>query len=68
MESWRKVNLSNLSLETLLSTNLKICSFSINTDVTPVLEFSVLDSFEKVYVENTFQILLEKNKSNFLDC
>ncbi|MBK8397564.1 MAG: Fe-S cluster assembly protein SufD [Leptospiraceae bacterium] len=65
MESWRKVNLSNLSLETLLSTNLKICSFSINTDVTPVLEFSVLDSFEKVYVENTFQILLEKNKSNF---
>ena len=65
MESWRKVNLSNFSLETLLSPKLKICSFSINTDFIPANEFSAVDSFDKVYIEDTFKVLLGKNKSNF---
>ena len=65
MESWRKVSLSNFSLETLLSPKIKICTFSINTDEIHTNEFSVLDSYDKVYIETTFQTLLEKNKSNF---
>lgn len=64
-ESWRKVNLSNFSLDSLLSTNRKICSFSINTDLIAANEFASVDSFDKVYIENTFKALLEKNKANF---
>jgi|JI10StandDraft_1071094.scaffolds.fasta_scaffold02572_2 FeS assembly protein SufD len=64
-ESWRKVNLSNFSLENLLSTNRKICSFSINTDQVSANEFASVDSFDKVYIENSFKKLLEKNKTNF---
>ncbi len=65
LESWRKINLSNFSLDNLLSPNRKICSFSLNTDFIFTDEFSVLDSFDKVYIEKTFQALLEKNKTNF---
>ncbi len=65
LESWRKVNLSNFSLDNLLSTNRKICSFSLNTDLIFTDEFSVIDSFDKVYIEQVFQVLLEKNKANF---
>ena len=65
LESWRKVNLSNFSLDSLLSTNRKICSFSINTDLIAANEFASVDSFDKVYIENTFKTLIEKNKANF---
>ncbi|HRG48587.1 MAG TPA: Fe-S cluster assembly protein SufD [Leptospiraceae bacterium] len=65
LESWRKVNLSNFSLDSLLSTNRKICSFSINSDLIAANEFASVDSFDKVYIENTFNALLEKNKANF---
>ena len=65
LESWRKVNLSNFSLDSLLSTNPKICSFSINTDLIAANEFASVDSFDKVYIENTFKTLIEKNKANF---
>ena len=65
LESWRKVNLSNFSLDSLLSTNRKICSFSINTDLIAANEFASVDSFAKVYIENTFKTLIEKNKANF---
>lgn len=65
LESWRKVNLSNFSLDNLLSANRKICSFSLNTDLIFTDEFSVVDSFDKVYIEKIFKVLLEKNKSNF---
>lgn len=64
-ESWRKVNLSNFSLENLLSTNRKICSFSINTDQISVNEFASVDSFDKVYIESSFKRILDKNKTNF---
>ena len=64
-ESWRKVNLSNFSLDSLLSTNRKICSFSINTDLIAANEFASVDSFDKVYIESSFKKLLEKNKANF---
>ncbi|MBK6609313.1 MAG: Fe-S cluster assembly protein SufD [Leptospiraceae bacterium] len=65
LESWRKVNLSNFSLDSLLSTNRKICSFSINTDLIAANEFASVDSFDKVYIESSFKKLLEKNKANF---
>lgn len=64
-ESWRKVNLSNFSLENLLSTNRKICSFSINTDQISANEFASVDSFDKVYIESSFKRILDKNKTNF---
>ncbi|MBP9164931.1 MAG: Fe-S cluster assembly protein SufD [Leptospiraceae bacterium] len=64
-ESWRKVNLSNFSLDSLLSTNRKICSFSINMDLIAANEFASVDSFDKVYIESSFKKLLEKNKANF---
>ena len=45
-------NLSNFHFENFLSTNRKICSFSINTDqISPVNEFASVDSFSKVYIE-----------------
>ncbi|MBK7055709.1 MAG: hypothetical protein IPH52_11775 [Leptospiraceae bacterium] len=65
LESWRKVNLSNFSLDSLLSTNRKICSFSINMDLIAANEFASVDSFDKVYIESSFKKLLEKNKANF---
>ena len=65
LESWRKVNLSNFSLDSLLSTNRKICSFSINSDLIAANEFASVDSFDKVYIESSFKKLLEKNKANF---
>ena len=65
LESWRKINLSNFSLDNLLSPNRKICSFSLNTDHISANEFSSLDSYDKVYVENIFKTLLKKNKSNY---
>ena len=49
----------------MLSTNRKICSFSINTDLIAANEFASVDSFDKVYIENTFKTLIEKNKANF---
>ncbi len=64
-ESWRKVNLSNFSLDSLLSTNRKICSFSINMDLIAANEFASVDTFDKVYIESSFKKLLEKNKANF---
>lgn len=65
LESWRKINLSNFSLETLLSVEQKIATYSINTDEILSNEFSNLENGDQVYVEKTFLNLLERNKNNY---
>ncbi|HNL75056.1 MAG TPA: hypothetical protein PKH22_21895, partial [Leptospiraceae bacterium] len=64
-ESWRKINLSNFSIETLLSANKKSSSFSINMDEIHSNDFSKLEEMDIQFIQDSFQKLLDRYKANY---